>query len=99
MHFKVVTKGFEDSTIDQLLYNTLFLDITYSIKLNLATGRGYDGKEFADTRRHLPLFEAQPTPAGVPQHILKACNQSHHAHAPTLAHLIPAPPLLGDFTN
>src|SRR5260370_911759 len=55
MHFKVVTKGFEDSTIDQLLYNTLFLDIHLMLKsprimsTNLRTNTVFERRDDAST--------------------------------------------------
>src|SRR3989440_6422381 len=79
-HFKVVTEDFQDSAVHEFLHHTLFLDIAYGIKLDLATGRGDDSGKVAHARSNLALFQAQGAAARIAEDVLKVRDRDTHTH-------------------
>src|ERR1051326_6158523 len=98
-HLKVLVKDFKHGIVDELLHDAFFFDITHRIKLDLATGRGNDGGQIADTRRNLALFQTQRAAAGIAQHILEVGDRHTHADARTLADVVAVTRQLCDVGN
>src|SRR5579859_7923402 len=98
-YLKILVEHFKNSVIDELLHNALFLDIAHCIKLDLATGRGDNGGQVADTRRNLSLFQTQRAAAGVAQDILEVGDRHAHADARTLADVVAVACQLRDVGN